>query len=104
MAGLSQRVEIEDQRRIERAVQPGKTVWIVRDGVLHEKRSLELIELIEVPGADGQLAPHWLVEASATDLAAGDQVVVPPFGILRDGDAVRVSVAEPSVDGEVASR
>jgi len=88
----------------ERAVQPGKTVWIVRDGVLHEKQSLELIELIEVPGADGQLAPHWLVEASATDLAAGDQVVVPPFGILRDGDAVRVSVAEPSVDGEVASR
>ncbi|MBI2480271.1 MAG: hypothetical protein HYV60_17050, partial [Planctomycetia bacterium] len=73
----------------ERAVQPGKAVWIVNDGRLEEKVSLELIELIQVRDDAGEEQSCWLVEASATGLAAGDRVVVPPFGVLRDDEHVR---------------
>lgn len=73
----------------ERAVQPGKTVWIVKNGQLDAKSSLDPIELIQVKDESGIDRSHWLVEASASGLAAGDRVVVPPFGVLVDGAAVR---------------
>ncbi len=75
----------------ERAVQPGKAIWIVEDSRLSAKRSLELIELISLPNEAGDDESHWLVEAASSGLHAGDQVVVPPFGILHDGDEVRVN-------------
>jgi hypothetical protein len=73
----------------ERAVQPGKTVWLVNDGRLEEKASLDLIELIQVRNTEGDVESCWLVEAAETGLAAGDRVVVPPFGVLRDDEQVR---------------
>lgn len=73
----------------ERAVQPGRAVWIVKDGRLEAKSSLDLIELIQVKSKVGIEQPHWLVEAAASGLAADDRVVVPPFGILRDKERVR---------------
>ena len=73
----------------ERAVQPGKTLWIVKDGHLVEKPSLELIELIQVKDEAGIEQSHWLVEVSATGLVADDRVVVPPFGVLANGEQVR---------------
>jgi hypothetical protein len=73
----------------ERAVQPGKTVWIVKNGQLDAKSSLDPIELIQVKDESGIDRSHWLVEASASGLAADDRVVVPPFGVLVDGAAVR---------------
>jgi multidrug efflux pump subunit AcrA (membrane-fusion protein) len=77
----------------ERAVQPGKAVWIVEDGLLNEKRSLELIELIQVGDDAGEEQSYWLVEAAATGLKADDRVVVPPFGVLSDGEQVREEAA-----------
>jgi multidrug efflux pump subunit AcrA (membrane-fusion protein) len=74
----------------EQAVQPGKTVWVVNDGRLEEKKTLDLIERMTVPREgvpDG--VPCWIVEAAGSGLAAGDHVVVPPFGVLRDGIDVR---------------
>lgn len=78
----------------ERAVQPGKTAWIVNDGKLNEHRGLDLIELIRVQDADGKETSHWLVEASATGFVAGQRVVVPPFGVLRDQESVREEVPQ----------
>ncbi len=73
----------------ERAVQPGKSVWLVNDGQLNEKRALDLIELIQVRGDASEEQSYWLVEAATTGLAAGDRVVVPPFGVLSNGENVR---------------
>lgn len=73
----------------ERAVQAGKTVWIVNNGRLNEKRALDLIELIQVRDAAGGEESYWLVEAAATGLTADDRVVVPPFGVLRNDEPVR---------------
>ncbi|MCA9118759.1 MAG: HlyD family efflux transporter periplasmic adaptor subunit [Planctomycetaceae bacterium] len=73
----------------ERAVQPGKAVWLVSDGQLNERRGLDLIELIRIQDVHGDEQAFWLVEASAAQLAAGERVVVPPFGALRDQEAVR---------------
>ncbi|MEO8495455.1 MAG: HlyD family efflux transporter periplasmic adaptor subunit [Planctomycetota bacterium] len=73
----------------ERAVQPGKVVWIVNNGQLEEKQSLNLIELIEVKDDAGDDASFWLVEAATTGLTADDRVVVPPFGVLSNGAEVR---------------
>ncbi len=77
----------------EPAVQPGKTLWIVKDGHLEQKSELELIELIEVEDANGSMQSHWLVEAATIGLAAGERVVVPPFGVLRNQEAVREEVS-----------
>ncbi|MDA1050192.1 MAG: HlyD family efflux transporter periplasmic adaptor subunit [Planctomycetota bacterium] len=77
----------------ERAVQPGKAVWIVNDGRLNEKRALDLIELIQIRDDAGEEHSYWLVEAAATGLAAEDRVVVPPFGVLTDGETVREDTA-----------
>ena len=73
----------------ERAVQPGKTVWIIKGGRLEEKPSLDLIELIQVKDDTGEEASFWLVEAATTGLTTDDRVVVPPFGILSNGAEVR---------------
>lgn len=80
----------------ERAVQPGKTVFIVRDGRLEEKKAIDLIELIQVKDATGASQSRWLVEEATTGLAAGDRIVLPPFSVLRDGDQVR---EDPSPTG-----
>lgn len=78
----------------ERAVQPGKAIWIVDDGRLVEKRSLDLIELITKRSDAGVANSYWLVEATATGLDSQYQVVVPPFGILRDNDEVRTEATQ----------
>jgi multidrug efflux pump subunit AcrA (membrane-fusion protein) len=75
----------------ERAVQPGKSLWIVNEDQLNEKRALDLIELIQADDGSGQNGSYWLVEASATGLTASDRVIVPPFGMLREGERVRVN-------------
>jgi multidrug efflux pump subunit AcrA (membrane-fusion protein) len=72
----------------EPAVQPGKAVWVVRDGVLALVKPLTLIELIERQTEAGDLESHWLVESKTSALTPGDRVVVPPFGVLSAGMAV----------------
>lgn len=76
----------------ERAVQPGKSVWLVNDGRLEEKKSLDLIALTRVTNDAGEEASYWVVEAAATGLTTDDRVVVPPFGVLRHGEKVREEV------------
>jgi multidrug efflux pump subunit AcrA (membrane-fusion protein) len=88
----------------ERAVQPGKTVWIVNNGQLEQKRSLDLIELIQVEDEAGAEQAYWLVASAATGLTAGDRVVVPPFGGLRDNDRVRENALPDNTAWERSSR
>ena len=78
----------------EQAVQPGKALWVVRDGVLSLMKPLTLIELVEKPNDTGQLETFWLVEAQASRLSFSDRVVVPPFAVLAEDMAVRESEAE----------
>jgi multidrug efflux pump subunit AcrA (membrane-fusion protein) len=72
----------------ERAVQPGKSVWVVRDGQLAAVKSLDLIERVVQTDEHGNRETFWLIESSASQLTQEDRVVVPPFGTLTAGLAV----------------
>ena len=72
----------------ERAVRPGNSAWLVHEGRLEVKRSLQLIEFIERKNRSGEDESFWLVDGSASHLAAGQRVVVTPLVVARDGMSV----------------
>lgn len=78
----------------ERAVHPGKTGWVVRDGALRRIRPLRLIELVERddgPERDSSdlEARFWIADADASQLAVGDRLVVSPLVAVYDGMPVQ---------------
>jgi hypothetical protein len=77
----------------ERAVRPGKQVWVVRDGRLAVVTRVRLVELVDGDVEDSAAQPGrpvkvWLVDA-ASGLQAGDDVVVSPLAAAWDGMPVR---------------
>lgn len=65
----------------EQAVQPGKTVYVVRDG------KLEIVKLRNTTISGG----HVLVPDQGDGVHAGDRLVVTPLNSVSDGMPVRVS-------------
>ena len=69
----------------EQAVQPGKALWLVRDGRLALVKPITLIELVEKRNEAGLVEAYWLIEANGPELSIRDRVVVPPFAMLTEG-------------------
>ncbi|MBW3597426.1 MAG: HlyD family efflux transporter periplasmic adaptor subunit [Planctomycetes bacterium] len=67
-------------RAPEEAIRPGGKVWVVREGKLH-------IEPIEVAAVVDGAA---VIDADASNLRAGEQVVVTPLALVQDGMTVEV--------------
>ena len=77
----------------ERAVHPGKAVWVVRDGRLRVLRPIQLIELVELTSDEGEAEQYWIVDASASALTLDDQVIVTPLTAVTDDMPVRLEAS-----------
>ena len=75
----------------ERAVRPGKAVWVIRDERVVNVALRKILDRKERMDDQGARHEYLLVEAVGDSLQRGDRVIVPPYGTLRDGDKVRVS-------------
>jgi multidrug efflux pump subunit AcrA (membrane-fusion protein) len=75
------------------AVRPGNQVWIARDGVLR----IETVDVAKV-GRD-----QVLVEAGATSLRPGDEVITSPLAAVKDGMPVRTAVQNSRDDQRLSS-
>jgi hypothetical protein len=73
----------------ERAVRPGKTAWVVRDGKLEIVRPLRLIELIEEDEGSELERRFWIADAKASRLSVGDPLVISPLVAFYEGMPVR---------------
>lgn len=62
-----------------KAVRPGNVVWKAREG----KLSIEPVHIIEARGDD------VILHAAASNLAAGDSIIVSPLPVVNSGMAVR---------------
>ncbi|MDP6468236.1 MAG: HlyD family efflux transporter periplasmic adaptor subunit [Pirellulaceae bacterium] len=73
----------------ERLVRPGKALWVARNKQLRVIKPLRLIELVENPH-DKKEEPYWIADATASNLAPGDAVIVTPLTAVTDAMAIRL--------------
>jgi multidrug efflux pump subunit AcrA (membrane-fusion protein) len=75
----------------ERSVQPGNVVWRVRDG------KLNIVSLKNVRPLDDAI----VVPSSSSDLRPGDQIVITPLAVAREGMAVQVKQPTVAADDKL---
>jgi multidrug efflux pump subunit AcrA (membrane-fusion protein) len=63
----------------DKALRPGNTVWVVREG------KLAIVPVTIVKRWQGQV----LIDSTVSELKAGDQVVTSPLAAVRPGTSVR---------------
>jgi len=65
----------------ERAIQPGKSLWVARDGKLRLIKPLRLVELVR----EESVPPYWIVDATASKLMPEDAIIVSSLASVTDG-------------------
>ena len=74
----------------ERAVRPGKALWVARGNQLRVIRPLRLIELVDVTTPQGGTSRFWIADAAASNLFLDDAVIVSPLTAVTDAMAIRL--------------